>query len=326
MEKTECIIEKNKIFQNYKYKNEKELENRVKNNFKLIFGEDSLFLPLKQKIESSYRIKGIPDGFLVDLKSNKLFIVEFELKKHGFFEHIFGQITRFKNAFNNKEENKRKIVEAIYNNLNSEDKSKIGSLSKKDGVFKYIHNIIFHKEFGILVIINEKTKDLEDLKEEYLPNLECVEFKTYKSSNKEIYKVNWFIKKPIISKKRVFKKYSTKDNLERANPEIKKTFKILKAKIFKLPKVKEKPGDHYFDYRIKGSKKGTFVSVSIRTDRLSMLIKMGKKRLKDPKKISSEVPKQWGYGDMTKRFSIDSREDVNYAMRLIKQAYKYTKG
>lgn len=320
----ETIIESNKTFKIYEYPKEADLEKHVKNNFKLIFGEDALFFPLKQKIESSYGIKGIPDAFLIDLKSNKFFIVEAELKEHDFYEHILGQITRFKSAFD-KEENKRKIFEAIYESLNSKDQTKVKLIIKSNDVFRYIDKVI-HEEFGIIVIIDEKTIELEELRKNYLPSLECIEFKTYKFGNKEIYKVDWFIKGvKEVGGKRIFKEYSIEDNLNRANPEIKENFKALKNEIFKLPKVKEKVGNHYSDYRIEGSRKGTFVNVNIRKDRLLILIKMGKRHLKDPKKISYSVPSQWGYGDLTKGFSIDSKEDVNYAMELIKQAYEYTK-
>lgn len=319
----EILIENNKIFQELRYK-EKVLEERIKNNFILIFGEDVLFLPLKQKIESSYGISGIPDAFLIDLKSSKFFIVEAELKEHDYYEHILGQLTRFRSAFD-KEETKRTIVEAISKNLTSVDRTKIKSFIKSDEVFEYIHKIIFHGEFSVLVIIYNKTIELEELKE-YFPNMECIEFKTYKSGDKEIYKIDWFIKESKeVGKKRVSKEYSIEDNLKRASPEIKETFKILKNEIFKLSNVKERVGNHYSDYRIEGSKKGTFANVNIRTNRLLILIKLGRKHLEDPRKIASQVPESFGYGDLTKRFSIDSKEDINYAMELIKQAYEYTK-
>jgi predicted transport protein len=320
----ETLIQNNEIFQNWKYTLETDLEKRVKEKFKLIFGEDSLFLLLKKKIESSYGIKGIPDGFLIDFEHNKFFIVEIELLRHDFYEHILNQVTRFRSSLK-VEKNKTIIAQTIYNSLKPEDKKRINSHIKDSEIFKYIHEIVFQENPGILVIIDEKTKDLQDLKEEYFPNLECIEFKTYKSKNKEIYKTEWFIREQKFAKKRVLKEYDRKNNLERANQEVHKTFEMLEAEILKLPNVKQKIGDHYFDFRIEGSKKGTFAQVNIRRDRLLIFIKMGKQYLEDPRRISSPVPKHWGYGDMTKSFSIDSKEDVDYAMKLIKQAYGYTK-
>jgi len=325
----ESITVGNKRFNLHHFNLEKEIEKRVIENYKFIFGENCLFFPLKERIESSYGIKGIPDGFIIDLNSNKFFVVEIELVEHGFYQHMLGQITLFANAFK-REENKRKITDALFESLKPEDKEKIKLKIKTSEIYQYIHNLVFSKNFGIIVVINEKTKDLDDLREDYINNLENIEFKTYKSNGDEIYKIDWLFKEEEIDKmgeeKKVFKTYDREDNLKRANPQVKEAFEKLESEIIKLPRVKEPHiGDHYFDYRIEGSKKGTFASVNIRKDRLLILIKMGKKKLNDSKGISVDVSSEWGYGDLTKKFSIDSKEDVNYAMTLIRQAYEYTK-
>ena len=98
-----------RIFRPQQYKNEAELQRYVEQNIRSIFGEDSVWF-------SGARIgagrgkkgaKGIPDGFVFNLKHRSWTIVEVELARHSLHDHINPQVTRFAVA-RKKNRNKRK--------------------------------------------------------------------------------------------------------------------------------------------------------------------------------------------------------------------------
>jgi len=93
-----------KRFVEYEFEKEADFEKEISENFKLFFGQDSIFIDAKKKIETKSLGNSIPDGFLFDLsdKDNpEFYLVEVELAKHDFFNHIFPQITKFFGFFKN---------------------------------------------------------------------------------------------------------------------------------------------------------------------------------------------------------------------------------
>ncbi len=91
----------------YHYKNEREMERFVVENSKSIFGENSFYFSVKKRIESKKRIGTIPDGYLLNLDSDRFYLVEVELKEHDVLKHISGQLLGFDFAFKNDNSKKR---------------------------------------------------------------------------------------------------------------------------------------------------------------------------------------------------------------------------
>jgi len=121
-------------YEPYEYKNEDELEKIVIEHSKEIFGENCLFFP-KKLIQNKFNTKTIPDGFLVDIRNKKFYIVEVERNEHDFYGHIHPQISKFRSSFK-EEKTKREITEFIYAELNNENKEKIKNLAKNNRNFK----------------------------------------------------------------------------------------------------------------------------------------------------------------------------------------------
>ena len=105
----------NKEFKIVQYSVESQLEDDVKNNYKLIFGDNSIYFDLK-KITKECNMDGfcmgcfdlkkklgnrICDGFVFDKDLQKFIIVENELCIHDLWEHIIPQIIDFFNAIQN---------------------------------------------------------------------------------------------------------------------------------------------------------------------------------------------------------------------------------
>jgi len=118
-------------------------------------------------------------------------------------------------------------------------------------------------------------------------------------------------------------KYTLEELLKKANPDIRDLFFDLRDKILGISDaVWEKVGSFYCDYRTSS----TFISIHIRKNNLKSYIKMGDQTIKDPQKICKPVPKSYGYGLLNTIFDISKKEEINYAMSLIMQAYNYVSG
>jgi len=114
--------------------------------------------------------------------------------------------------------------------------------------------------------------------------------------------------------------HSLEKLLSKGTPKSREMFMSLREKILAISDaVWERVGGGYCDYRTAS----TFASVNIQKDRLKIYIKMGEKKLNDPKGVCKDIPPSWGYGLLNKQFVILSESDIKYAMSLILQAHEY---
>lgn len=110
------LIHKDKKYISTKFVNEQELENVVIDNYEYLFGPDSFFLP-KKKIKTSDGTGTTPDGFAIDLRERKWYVVEAELGHHPVWDHIVKQVSKQISA-SLQTDTKRKLEEVsvqIYN-------------------------------------------------------------------------------------------------------------------------------------------------------------------------------------------------------------------
>jgi len=66
--------------------------------------------------------------------------------------------------------------------------------------------------------------------------------------------------------------------------------------------------------------------LNIQKTRLKIFIKMGTKEVEDPLNICKPIPEKYGYGLLNTQFELSRKEDLDYAMKLIIQAYNYVSG
>ena len=116
----------------------------------------------------------------------------------------------------------------------------------------------------------------------------------------------------------------TLDNLtKKCNPHIKEILMELRNRILSLSdSVWEKVGSYYVDYRTLS----TFVSVDPQKSKIKILIKMGSQRIEDPEIKTSPIPKTFRYGHLNTVFELNSMQEIDYSMKLIKQAYQFVTG
>lgn len=160
----------NKKLIEQQFKTESEFENIIVENSKLFFGNSSIFIDTKKKIDSKFLGGTIPDGFLIDLSdidNPEFYIVEVELASHDFYKHIFPQLTKFFSFFKNPQ-SISELVEKIFSIINSnpEYKRSLKSLIKSQEIYKYLKDLI-ENSHNILLIIDGEKEELPEIMETY---------------------------------------------------------------------------------------------------------------------------------------------------------------
>lgn len=161
----------------YQYKNESEIEEMIFDHSKNIFGEDSLLLA-KRKIRTNSGIGAIPDAFVLSLGDKKWYLIEVELKNHPLYEHIVPQISKFNTALKNSDSQK-KLIKMIYEEIKDDPrKNLMFQLKNIKEVYKYIAEILESKP-QIIILIDGKNDELEEVCDSLPFDSKVIEFKTY---------------------------------------------------------------------------------------------------------------------------------------------------
>ena len=142
------------------FRTEADFEKLVVDNSKTLFGQHSVYVEAKKKLANATFGGVIPDGFLFDLTDKnapEFYIVEVELSKHSFFNHIFPQTTKFFAFFKNPD-SQGKLVDKLYEIFSTDDelrrqlKSRIGNRE----IFKFLKDTIENSQNILMVIDNDK--------------------------------------------------------------------------------------------------------------------------------------------------------------------------
>jgi len=156
---------------------EDELEKAVKEHAKDIFGDDSIYFE-KRKIGSELGIRSIPDGFVINFRSKKLYAIEIELSTHS-YDHIVAQGNRHIDAMDNLN-TKHKLVKGFNNEIKSDPHKK---LFAKGFVEEDLHDFLTSiSENPELVIIYDRiSNDIKQAQRALNSRMKTkiIEFKTF---------------------------------------------------------------------------------------------------------------------------------------------------
>ena len=312
----------------WKPEKEEMLEEIVREHSREIWGDNSVYFT-KKRLQTEAGITSIPDGYVAVFETPPCwYIVEIELSSHRLYDHIIPQISKFAVGIT-KAESQKVIVELIDEEIASDDvlkawvKSNVAPLE----VYKFLTGVIA-KPPRLAIVIDEKTKELDEVLAQLPKNFEAVEameFKTFQREGCDLavhaHLFEPLHKPPTVKTGKIIieppKEPELEESIAKANPEIRQLFFSLRERILKLGEgIREVPGKSWVDYR----KSSTFVSPNIQKRKLVVYIKMGERRVNDRKGITSHVT--W-YGKLNTRFSLSSTGELDYAMELIKQAYDY---
>jgi predicted transport protein len=164
------LFTNSKTYNQFQFDKEADFEREVVLNSKQIFGINSIYIDAKRKIETKSLGNSIPDGFLFDLsdKDNpEFYIVEVELAKHDFYNHIFPQITKFFGFYKNPK-NQNDLVEKIFSFINNDNdiKKEFKKYLGEKEIYKFIKDTIERSQ-NILLVIDGDKKELPEIMETY---------------------------------------------------------------------------------------------------------------------------------------------------------------
>lgn len=182
-----------KVFTQFEFDKEADFEREVVANARQFFGSGSIYIDAKKKIDAKSLGGSIPDGFLFDLSDRdnpQFYIVEAELAKHSFFNHIFPQITKFFGFFKNPK-SQTELVEKIFSIVNN-DVVLRGQFKKflgENEIYKFLKDTIDDSQ-NILLIIDGEKKEIPDIMDTYTEWGEMIKpaiIRKFKSGEEVIY-------------------------------------------------------------------------------------------------------------------------------------------
>ncbi len=176
--------------------NEAVLEGQIEENYKHIFGENSIYFP-KKKIRSKAGIGTIPDAYVI-IPGKKLTwcILEVELASHSVYDHVFLQLSKFKGAIEDSG-SRKKIRDFFYNTI-TEDPILEAQFRKQIGsgeIYKSISDMVEEKPM-IVVAINKRTNKLEEALAHFGGDVKVIEFKTFRREGSS--DINAYMFEPVI--------------------------------------------------------------------------------------------------------------------------------
>lgn len=192
------ILIGDKRFDEVPFENEAELESATIKNKQHIFGNSCVYFDYKRRTGArDSRNTGIPDGFLVDFSNSKkpqLFFVEYELESHHLYEHIGPQIMRFYASFETAQrELQLKLTEIIKQDpqikRELEEQTRETLFENTDSLLSYI---IYDRNVGIILIIDEQTEDLNSLLRRFSEVPEIIELKKFQKDDELVYQYDPF--------------------------------------------------------------------------------------------------------------------------------------
>lgn len=313
------IILGDEVFSPHSYRLEAELEKLAVEHAEELFGKNIHFFNVKRKIVSKSGIGSMPDGYLVDLASDKFFIIEVELSSHDIVHHVMNQLSRFKLAMGNSE-TRNDLAKFLAGTVRAGKKS--GKVSDTD----YLARII-ERGVGIFIIIDSVSEQLTEVVEHLAKDgtdVRAIPFETFVNSrNQFIHKFTTFTREALEqeAKKWTFKWTTVpiEKHLEKSDETVKEVFEKLSHEICCLPNAKQVTRKGWTTFQTSPLK--NFCTIKILKDGLEVNLKVDKKTFKDRKGITRDLKRTpaWTFD---KVFTVKSPGEVDYAVSLIRQAHE----
>ena len=161
----------------YEYSSEEELTQMIIEHYKEIFGAGAMFFD-PQTMKTQIGIEGRNDGIILATAENRWYILEVELSKHPLHEHIIPQITRFSIAYE-EEGTRKKIRDTLYNAIKQDILKKTVIDNQNEDPYKMLTDLI-DMQPTIVIIIDQKTPELDRICKKLPFPTQTIDFKTYK--------------------------------------------------------------------------------------------------------------------------------------------------
>ena len=152
------------------YDEETGFEALIAANSETLFGNEAIYIDVKQRIGSGPLGGTIPDGMLLDLAdldNPEFYLVEVELQSHDFYRHIFPQITKFFAFFRNAS-SRQKLTEQIFSIFKADSplREKLKKLIGTREIYKFLKDMLENSQ-NILIIIDGPKSEFDEIMDTY---------------------------------------------------------------------------------------------------------------------------------------------------------------
>jgi len=328
----------NEIFKPYEYQREEELENRVSKLVKSVFGPETIYFDIRQRMASRAKKINVTDGVLLQLRKeeSKLWVVEHELSSHDLYGHVQPQVLGFIRSLRNPQ-TLRDVQLALYEEIKADEtKEKVFRefLGPTTDMFFFLDRVL-HRKCGIVIVIDEITPQLTEICEDFAryADVKVIEFKTYQREGKEIYHFSPFtVEEEARAPEREKKEYpeyrkSWKAGLEWVDADTRALVHELTQRLEReLPGITHLPKHrwYYFYKREPRKYESLFAVLLLAKRKIHIRIRVDPSKFEDRLNLTTQY-KGWFFKTRGEErgFSISKPDQLNYALELIKQAYDY---
>lgn len=330
-----AIFMNGKKFDESIFNDEEAFEKIVKENSKTLFGTKSIYFDIKGRIDSKTFGSAIPDGFLFDFKEEEnpdFYLVEVELQKHDFYNHIFPQITKFFAFFKNPA-SRNNLIEKLFSFIKSNSvlEQEFRQYLGKKEIYKALKDIIENSQ-NILIVLDDNKLEIEEVSETYtdtwdkIVKVEIV--KRYTTNGQTIFTMNpdfeaIAIVEPANKTETSEQKYTENYHLEGVEKEVVDAYESVKKGIlFFDPSIKINPQKNYISLR----KNKNFAYIEINKKKMNIVVMVpfeGSGRFIKKHKITQlSQSVQDYYNGPCFKVSLENSQNVEEVIDVLKEAYK----
>lgn len=312
---------------------ESELENVVKENSKRIFGENTIYIDAKKKINSGELGKTIPDALFFDFadpKNPKFYLVEVELAKHGFYDHIFPQITKFFAFLRDGNSHQAKLIESLFSLIN-QDQNLYKEFKKYLGdneLFKFLKDTI-EDATDILILIDNDKKEFKEIFETYTDTwgkyVRIIKINTFSHENEQILHLEpdfEIVKDDIVEddsegEAEETPQYSEEYHLESVKSEAKVAYQAIKSH---LAQYQINPQHYYIAFR----NKHNFVFIKFTKTKLRIIVMLPyevvKSSLTNHEAFEPSLSVQKFYNGRCAEVIVENTQSIDEILKLLNLA------
>ncbi|MHA1632780.1 MAG: hypothetical protein ACTSXC_08260 [Candidatus Freyarchaeota archaeon] len=305
----------------YRYGSERELEERVLKVVDDVFGRECVYFDLK-KVVRSRATRYVTDGVLLDPASRKLWIIEYELSRHDFDRHVRPQVMGFLRALKNPE-TVRDVLMTLYDEVRAdpEKERRVRRHLRGGEELYYFLDRVLHGKWGVIIVVDEVTPQLMELQEDLSKDAEVriLEFKTYRHESGEAYLFT-----PLRYEREVAEvpghERSWEARLMWAEPEARRLAEeLIRRVVRELPDVRHMPKYRwYYFYR----SERPFAVLLLRKRSVDVRIRVDEGRFKDELGVTKRY-RPFFFRRGERGFKVKGSEELDSAVKLIKQAYNH---
>ena len=324
-------------FDELEFSSEEAFEKLVKENFKTLFGAKTVYFDIKSKIDSKTFGSAIPDGFLFDFKDEEnpeFYLVEVELQKHDFHNHIFPQVTKFFAFFKNPK-SRYNLIDKLFSFVKSNPKLEQDFrqyLGKKE-LYKALKDVIENSQ-NILIVLDDEKPEMQEVFDTYTETWDKMVkveiLKQYSANDQTIFTINPDFEEIDIVDRATEQesdsagdKYTENYHLENTEQEIVSAYYSVKNGVLSFDSsIKINPRKPYISL----SKNKIFAYIQIKREKMHIIVmlpyEIGIKLIKKNKiaELSPRAQKSWNGHSF--RATLENSQNVDEILNVLKEAYK----